>query len=352
MNRIELYSSQMRMLRSAKSLLILLVLSSVSPLLADDSVEAALNRLSTVEKFAFGGVGWAGVISKGETDFRFVLAQPESTALNAFERLYATGNPQGKSYALAGLQKLAPQRFTELVAALGKSTGEVEVQRGCIVFRESLPDVAEKIGRGQFRLWSNHASAPEIHEAVKNNDLAKVRKLIKNNPDLVFIKDADGITPLHFAAGDANKKMVKLLLASKADVNAKDNNGTTPLHAAATALGKRVDLLEMLIAGKADVNAADTNGLTPLHYATLVKGAKRAKVLLTHGAHPDVKDNAEGSTPLIMAAEYGYKDVAEVLLANGADVNAADKKGTPLDRAIHTGHTDVANLLRQHGGRE
>lgn len=131
--------------------MIFLVLCSVSPVIANDTVDAAVNRLSTVERFAFGGVGFAGVISKGETDFRLVLAQPKPIALSTFERLYAVGNPQGKSYALAGLKKLAPQRFTELVAALGKSTEEVEVMRGCIVSHEPLPDVAKQIGQGEFR---------------------------------------------------------------------------------------------------------------------------------------------------------------------------------------------------------
>jgi len=51
------------------------------------------------------------VTSKGEIDFKFVLAQPKPTALDAFERLYAIGNSQGKSYALSGLKKLAPERF-------------------------------------------------------------------------------------------------------------------------------------------------------------------------------------------------------------------------------------------------
>ena len=128
-----------------------LVLCGVTPLLANDSVDAAVNRLSTVEKFAFGGVGYAGVTSKGEIDFKFVLAQPHSTALSAFEKLYATGNTQGKSYALAGIKKLAPQRFKELAAAIGKSTDEVEVMRGCIVSHEALRDVAKQIDQGKFR---------------------------------------------------------------------------------------------------------------------------------------------------------------------------------------------------------
>jgi len=142
---------RMRIPRSIAWPLIVLVLFSISPVLADDTVDAAVNRLSTVGQFAFGGVGFAGVTSKGETDFRLVLAQPKTTALNAFERLFAIGNPQGKSYALSGLKKLASARFAELVAALANSTEEVKVLRGCIVSREPLPEVAKQIANGSFR---------------------------------------------------------------------------------------------------------------------------------------------------------------------------------------------------------
>jgi len=200
--------------------------------------------------------------------------------------------------------------------------------------------------------WGNFALAAEIHEAVKNNDLVKVKTLIKGNPDLVFSKDDDGFTPLHLAAANGYMEMAEFLLANKADVHSKDNSGSTPLHQAATAEAQNADLLEILIARKSDVNAEDKNGLTPLHYATLADRAKSVKVLLVHGAHTDVKDKVEGNTPLIIAAGQGHKDVAEALFGNGADVNAADKMGTPLAWAIHTGHNDVADLLRQHGGHE
>jgi ankyrin repeat protein len=196
-----------------------------------------------------------------------------------------------------------------------------------------------RVGRGDSRSSQAH-------------DLAKVRNLVRDSPDLVFRKDEDGFTPCSLAAANGYKEMAELLLASGADVNAKDNSESTPLHQAVAAREQHPDLVEMLIACKADVNAADTNGLTPLHYAALADNGKAAKLLLTHGAQLDVKDKVDGDTPLIIAAGKGYKTVAEVRLANGADVNAPDKMGTPLAWAIHTGNTDIADLLRKHGGHE
>jgi hypothetical protein len=145
-------------------MLVLVVLWGAFPVFADDAVNAAVNRLSTVDSFAFGGVGIAGVTSKGEIDFKLVLAQPQSIALGAFEKLYATGNPQGKAYALSGLRKLAPQRFKELATALRKSPNEVQVMRGCIISHEALFDVAQQIDQGNSgsETWQCRADSTRL----------------------------------------------------------------------------------------------------------------------------------------------------------------------------------------------
>jgi hypothetical protein len=67
-------------------------------------------RLATVSAFAFGAVGFAGVTSKGEIDFRFILSRSEPIALAAFEKLFVAGNFQAKAYALAGIKKLNSNR--------------------------------------------------------------------------------------------------------------------------------------------------------------------------------------------------------------------------------------------------
>ena len=57
-----------------------------------------------------------------------------------------------------------------------------------------------------------------------------------------------------------------------------------------------------------------------------------------------------GATPLIPAAATGHKEVVELLIAKGADVNAKPEDGaTPLDWAKR--HPETAALLRKHGGK-
>ncbi|MDP6679999.1 MAG: ankyrin repeat domain-containing protein, partial [Verrucomicrobiota bacterium] len=55
---------------------------------------------------------------------------------------------------------------------------------------------------------------------------------------------------------------------------------------------------------------------------------------------------------MLLAARYGHKEIAELLIAEGADVNAKDNRGvTPLDWAILLKKTATADLLRKHGGK-
>jgi len=94
------------------------------------------------------------------------------------------------------------------------------------------------------------------------------------------------------------------------------------------------------------VDAKDEDGYTPLHFA----GNKEvAKLLIAEGADVYAK-STDGSIPLHGAAFWGLKEVAELLIAKGADVNAKDYKGvTPLHDAALWGHKEIAELLLANG---
>jgi len=66
----------------------------------------------------------------------------------------------------------------------------------------------------------------------------------------------------------------------------------------------------------------------------------------------NAKNGFNGRTPLHNAAANGHKEIVELLIAKGVDVNARDNDGyTPLDWAIMNKLTETADLLRKHGGK-
>ena len=55
---------------------------------------------------------------------------------------------------------------------------------------------------------------------------------------------------------------------------------------------------------------------------------------------------------LPQAVVWDHKEIVELLIAKGADVNTQDDDDkTPLDWAIKHKRTEVADLLRKHGGK-
>jgi ankyrin repeat protein len=199
----------------------------------------------------------------------------------------------------------------------------------------------------------------------------------------VNTKNVYGWTPLHYTALGGPEEILELLINNGANVNTKDRKGSTPLHSAAS--GGHKELVELLIATDADLEAKANGGETPLDWAIKFKRNETADLLRKHGgkygnihfatlggdievvkeflaAGADVNedvwveypwwDERMQTTPLLLAAEYGHKEIAEILIAKGADVNAKAEGGkTPLDASIKSKDSTIADLLRKHGGK-
>ena len=113
-----------------------------------EPIQSSVDRLAKVEHFAFGGVGFAGVMSEGEKDYRVIRQHP--LAIAQFARLYREGNLQAKLYAVVGMRQLAPGRYDEFVRELRLSKQTVVTMHGCIVSEEPLSEELKQIEKGNY----------------------------------------------------------------------------------------------------------------------------------------------------------------------------------------------------------
>ena len=159
-------------------------------------------------------------------------------------------------------------------------------------------------------------AAPGIFEAIRNNDIAKVRSFLDSDPASATAPSKSGCTPLHYAASLDRQEAAYLLLKAgvSPDILA-ENSRTTPLHWAADANSE--DVLRLLLKHKATVDARGKNGFTPLHLAARSGSAACVARLLAAGADPNAT-SAKGQKPVDLA-----KDPATLAAFEGKPAEAA-----------------------------
>ena len=173
-------------------------------------------------------------------------------------------------------------------------------------------------------------------------------------------------TPLHAAAEAGNTKVIKVLLANGANVNAKDTRHFTPQlvaiehdkveaarlltsHAKELPLGSNVNIAMM-------PRVNDRNSTLdeivkygyrlqqlgpPLHRATEAGDLRMVQKLLDEDAHPDSR-LPDCTTPAMKAAWNGDYRILDLLKERGADLTAKDIYGqTALHFACSQGHNIV-----------
>jgi ankyrin repeat protein len=121
-------------------------------------------------------------------------------------------------------------------------------------------------------------------------------------------------------------------------------------EAAALGDAERIDTL--LAADPAQAAAVAEDGYGPLHLvAFFSRDARIARALVEAGAPVSAKAaNDMAVTPLNSAAAAGANEVAAVLIAAGADVDATMAGGyTPLHAAAANGNAELVDLLLEHG---
>jgi ankyrin repeat protein len=176
----------------------------------------------------------------------------------------------------------------------------------------------------------NLAGATALYFAAERGQAPIAWRLIERGAD-VKLTGRSRITPIAAAAYAGNDAIVAALLAAGADERAADETGKPPIVYAVA--GAHIDIVKRLLARNIDVNTHYANELTLLMWASgadeKVSAAEAIKVvsyLLDAGAHIDDRDN-RGRTALMIAAEGGHSEVADLLTTRGANASLKDKAG-------------------------
>jgi ankyrin repeat protein len=291
----------------------------------------------------------------------------------------------------------APPRFVP------PSESPEGLSRGAGIIRAGWPD-----GRGK-RFPAGGSKTPLLY-ATRAGHLEIARLLVDRGASLE-LADGNGVTPLLNAIVNASiirvnrsgtsdhLRIAQLLLDAGANVNAADWYGETPLWAAVdvrnlelgrdgndrSLRGEALALIERLLERGANPNArtrelpherrfilvvvgsvswVDLTGQTPFLRAAASGDVEIMRLLLAHGADPNIATDA-GTTPLMVAAgvnwavaetfDLGNEALLEaVKLAHslGLDVNATNSMGiAAIHGAANRGANDVIEYLAANGAR-
>ncbi|MCA9257578.1 MAG: ankyrin repeat domain-containing protein, partial [Planctomycetales bacterium] len=201
---------------------------------------------------------------------------------------------------------------------------------------DSLLDICRDRGHEVMERLLSHFCATHLNAsrrgeavaiAIRNHDLAEVRRLLHDSPDLLHLGDERSNQPIHWAVMTRQIDVIDELLARGADIEAVRYDGARPIH---------LNHGDYHFRGWRDVPSDWP--VSPLDVIAHLR---------QHGAHCD----------MCTACHLG--DVARVREMLAEDASLANRlsdcityyqcSGSPLKNAAAKGHLEIVTLLLAHG---
>ncbi len=158
----------------------------------------------------------------------------------------------------------------------------------------------------------------ELVEEVKKDvaGIDRIKELIRNGADLNAKNQID-MSALMYASWYDQKEIVKILIDNGADVNLGNKFDNTALQFASR-MG-HIETVEILLTKGVNVKKYD-QGAKSLIEASLLNHREITEIMIRSHVNLDKMDRT-GMTALMRASEGGHKEIVEILMCAGADVN-------------------------------
>ncbi|KAL4958735.1 ankyrin repeat-containing domain protein [Aspergillus stella-maris] len=216
-----------------------------------------------------------------------------------------------------------------------------------IIFRETV--IRSLILGGAVVDARNIEGETALFGASRRSYYEIARLLLENGAD-VNTRNKNGRTPLFEACQNIFEDVIKLLIEHGADVNVRDVTGQTPLLKAAGGLEKCTTIWQKDAATSANSSTRYRDWCNTMQIIDVNTGTNFiVNLLIKNGANVDAADDL-GKTLLMEAILLGDTSTSILLLELGANVNLADEYGwTPTMHAAMTGQSSVLRWLLQKG---
>jgi ankyrin repeat protein len=174
-----------------------------------------------------------------------------------------------------------------------------------------------------------------------HRSLSKVEEMLNIEPKLLHSNAVWNETALEAASHMAHVDIIEFLLVKGAESDIF----------AATILGQNDTVRQFLVNQPKLIEATGAHGIPLFYYPAIADNREVGELFLSKGT--DVNVGSGGLTALHGVTLKGHIDYAQWLITQGADIHVKNYQGeTPLKIALDNGHDQIADLLRHNGATE
>ncbi|MBN8542811.1 MAG: ankyrin repeat domain-containing protein [Alphaproteobacteria bacterium] len=178
-----------------------------------------------------------------------------------------------------------------------------------------------------------------LMEATRQRRAKVVEWLLHHGASPVLLAGTRATTALHIALKMEHLQIADRLLLASPSAASCDYAGHTTLHLLCAnimteprQISLATKIAEIILMKGCHIDALDNEGISALHYCVINGLYALAKLLLNHGANPNIMSPESKVTPLTIAALERQRDMVELLIHYGANPNICTQDGkSPLE---------------------